>query len=62
MIPGIDRSSNNTTPAVKPPLAENEGYQAIKNYFDYRLVIESLNLLTNPTCPEAQFAVHQCAS
>ena len=32
-----------------------------KNDFIYISVIGSLKLLTNSTCPEAQFAVHQCA-
>ena len=30
MIPGMDIPSDNTTPAVNPPLAKNEGSQARK--------------------------------
>ena len=30
MIPGMDKSRSKPTPAVKPPLEKNEGYQAIK--------------------------------
>ena len=60
MIPGMDKSNDITTPAVKPPLANNEGNQAIKNDFNYRSVIGSLNFLTNLTHPEAQFVVHKC--
>ena len=61
MIPGMDKSSNKTTPAVKPTLAKIEGSQARKNDFNHISVIGSLNFLTNSTRPEAQFAVHQCA-
>ena len=60
MIPIMYKSSDKPTPVVKPPLAKNEGFQARKNDFYYRSVIDSLNLLTNSTRPELQFAVHQC--
>ena len=46
MIPGIDKSSSKSTPAVKPPLSKNEGAQVRKNNFNYRSVIGSLNFLT----------------
>ena len=57
----MEKSIPNPTPAVKPPLAKNEGAQARKNDFNHRPVTGSLNLLTNSTRPEAKFAVHQCA-
>ena len=60
MITGMENSSTNPTPPVKPNLDKNEGDQARKNYFSYRSVIGSLNFLTNLMRPEAQFAVHQC--
>ena len=53
MIPGMEKSSAKPSPAVKPCLAKNEGAQAIKNDFNYRSVIGSLNFLTNSMCPEA---------
>ena len=61
MITVIEKSSSKPSPAVKPLLDKNEGYQSIKNDFNYISVIGSLNFLTNSTRPEAKFAVHQCA-
>ena len=61
MIPGIYKSIAKLNPSVKPPLVKNEGYRSIKNDFNYRLLIVSLNLLTNSMRPEAQFVVRQCA-
>ena len=60
MIPLMYKSSAKSTPMLKPSLAKNEGDQTRKNYFNYRSVIGSLNFLTNPTRPEAQFAVRKC--
>ena len=57
----MDKSSEKTTPVVKPPLEKNEGAQERKNDFNYRSVIGSLNFLTNSKRPEAQFVVHKCA-
>ena len=61
MITGVVKASADTTPAVKPPLGEKEGSQARKNDYNYISVIGSLDLLTNPTRPKAQFVVFQCA-
>ena len=60
MITCMDNPRSNTNPTVNPSLAKNEGYQARKTDFNCRSVIKSLNLLTNSTCPESEFAVHQC--
>ena len=51
MIPGTEKSSANMNPVVKPPIEKNEGAQVIKNYFNYRPVIGSLNLLTIQLAP-----------
>ena len=61
MITSMEKSSAKPTPAVKPPLAKNEGSHAGKNDFNYRSVIGSLNFLTNSTLHEAQFLVYQFA-
>ena len=61
MVPGMEKSSANTTPVVNSTLETNEGAQARKNDFNYRSVIVSLNFLTNSTRPKAQLSVHQCA-
>ena len=59
MIPGMDKSSANLTPVVKPPLEKKRELKR-ENDFNYRSVIGSLNFLNNPTRPEDQFAVHPC--
>ena len=61
MIPVMYNSSAKPTPAVNHSLEKNEGSRARKNDSNYRSVIWSLNFLTNPTRPKAQFTVHQCA-
>ena len=45
MISIMEKSSANTTSAVKPPLSKNEVPQARKNDFNYISVIGSLNFL-----------------
>ena len=45
MITGMDKSSANPNLLVKPLLVKNERSQAIKNDFNYRSVIGSLNFL-----------------
>ena len=61
MIAGMDKLISKPTPSIKHPIEKNEGSKARTNDFNYISVIGSLNLLTNPTRPEAQFAVYQCA-
>ena len=57
----MDKSNTKPNPTAKPPLAKNEGSQSRKNWFKYRSVILSLDLLTNSTRHKAKFAVRQCA-
>ena len=57
----MDNSNVNPTNTFKPLLAKNEGDESINNDFNYRSLIGLLNLLTNSTLSETQFAVHQCA-
>ena len=61
MNPGMDKSSDEPTPSVNYPLAKNEGDQTIKNDFNYKLAIRSLNFMANSMYPESQFTVNQCA-
>ena len=60
MIPCMDKSSANPTPAFNPPLKKNEGDQTRKNDLNYISVIGSRYFLTNSMRPRVQFAVHQC--
>ena len=60
MIPGMNKTSDNPTPVVKPPLAKHKGSQSRKNDFNYKSVIGLLDFLTNSTRPEEQFTVNQC--
>ena len=55
---GMEKSSANPNPVVRPPLSKNEGAQARKNDLYYRSVYGSLNFLTNSVRPNAQFVVH----
>ena len=55
LILGMDKSIDNPTPAVNPPLNKNKRDQLRKKDLYYSLVIGSLNFLMNSTLPKTQF-------
>ena len=59
LIPGMYNSSSKPTPMAKPYLEKNEGDQQTF-FLNYRPVVVSLNLLTNPMRTGAQFVVRKC--
>ena len=59
---GLEKTSKcHDTPAVNPPLHAHENGAEREEKWNYRSVIGMLIYLARNTCPDIEYAVHQCA-